>query len=82
MPRPNFVDIGEVLHDLDETHDGADDADRRRVAAGGFENGRNLFFDLGLIRKLELHNLAYLRGFRSVDREHQGLFEETDRGRS
>ena len=72
----DLVDVGEVLHDLDEAEDGADDADGRRVAAGGFEDGGDLFFDLGLVVELELHDLADLAGFGAVDGEHEGLFEE------
>ena len=72
----DLVDVGEVLHDLDEAEHGADDADGGGIAAGGFEDGGNLFFDLGFVVELELHDLADFAGLGAVDGEHEGLFEE------
>jgi len=72
----DLVDVGEVLHDLDESEDGADDADSGRVASGGLEDGGNLFFDLGFVVELELHDLADLCGFGAVDGEHESLSEK------
>ena len=72
----DLVDVGEVLHDLDEAEDGADDADGGRVAACGFEDCGDFFFDLGFVVELELHDLADLAGLGAVDGEHEGLLEE------
>ena len=69
----DLVDVGEVLHDLDEAEDGADDADGGRVAASGFEDGGDLFFDLGFVVEFELHDLADFGGLGAVDGEHEGL---------
>ena len=46
------------------------------VASGGFEDGGDLFFDLGFVGELELHDLADFGGLGAVDGEHEGLFEE------
>ena len=72
----DLVDVGEILHDLDEAEDGADDADGGGVAAGSFEDGGDFFFDLGFVVELELHDLADFAGLGAVDGEHEGLFEE------
>src|SRR5271156_2266890 len=72
----DLVDVGEVLHDLDESEDCADDADGGRVAACGFKDGRYFFFDLGFVVELELHDLADFGWLGAVDGEHKGLFKK------
>src|SRR5271155_2895820 len=44
-----FGGVVQVLHDLNEAEDGADDTDRGRESSGGLEDFGNVRFVLGLI---------------------------------
>jgi hypothetical protein len=66
----------EVLHDLNESDDGADDADGGGETAGGFEDGGDAGFDFADIIDLELHDAAQFGGLGAVDGEHEGLAKE------
>ena len=72
----NLVDVGEVLHDLNESKDCADDSDGGRIASGSLKHSRDFFFYLGFVVEFELHDLADLGWLGAVDGEHEGLFEE------
>ena len=66
----DFVDLVEVLHDLNQSEDRADDADGGGKASGRLEYLGNLLFVLGLVIEFEFHDLAELFGLGAVDRQH------------
>src|SRR6202049_4961597 len=56
----DFVDIGQVFHDLHEAEDGSDDADGGRVSAGSLKNLGFRFTPLLQQRNFQFHNAAEL----------------------
>ncbi len=54
----DFVDLIEMLHDLNEAEDGADDSDGWGKASGGFIDAGQLFFGFGAGVEFKLHDGA------------------------
>ena len=76
MPRPTSVDVVEMLHDLDESEHGAQNADGGRKAAGRLEDRGQPLLVFGDGVEADAHDLAQLRGLGAVDGQHEGLFQE------
>ena len=72
----NLVDFIQMLHDLDESEDGADDADGGAKTSGGFIDAGQLVFGFGGGVELQLHDGAQLGGFGAIDGEHEGAAHE------
>jgi len=72
----DFADVIEVLHDLNEAENGADDADCRREATSGFEHSGDVVLVFGLIVELEFHHFANFLWLGAVHSEHEGFFEK------
>ena len=65
----DLLDVFQVLHHLNQPHHGPDDADGRRVAAGGVPDlGFRLGFVLGQ-RDVDLHHFAQFGQVRAVHRQ-------------
>ncbi len=76
MPLPTSLMSCEMLHDLDEAEDRADDADGGGEAAGCFEDLGDALILLALVVELQLHHLAQVGGADAVDGQHQALLEK------
>ena len=76
MPRPDFVDLVEMLHHLNQSENGSDDADGGRESSGRLKYLRNLLFVLGLIVEFQFHDLAQFLGLGAVDRQHERFLQE------
>ena len=72
----NLIDFIEVLHDLDESEDGADDSDGWGEASGGFIDAGQLVFGFGAGVEFKLHDGAQLAGLGAIDGEHEGAAHE------
>ena len=73
---PSLSGCGQVLQHVHQAHDGADDADGRRVAAGVGEELRGLLVGRPLGVDLGLEDLAQLLGVGAVDGHLTPLREE------
>ena len=62
-----------MLHDLHQSENGSDDADRGREPTGRLKYLRNLLFVLRLVVEFQFHDLAQFLGFSAVDGQHQRL---------
>src|ERR1051326_1045907 len=73
---PHLLNIGEILHYLNQSQHGADDANRRRVTSRTLERlglvERMLFLDVDL----KVHHLTDLLEIGPVDGQVQGLTQE------
>src|SRR5580692_1606792 len=69
------VDVLQVLHDLDEAKDGADDADGGRKAGRGFKHFWNAGVFFAGVVQVQLHHFAQVFGVGAVDGELESVFE-------
>ena len=72
----HLLDVCEILHDLNQAHHRANDAHRRRVPAGAFEN-LGFFLPTGPADfHLELHHAANLLYVGAIDAQGKGFPQE------
>ena len=67
----DLVDLVEMLHDLDQSYDCANDSYRRGEAARRFEDLRDFFFQLRVVVESKLHDLPKLARLGSIHCHHQ-----------
>ena len=73
---PDFINVIQVLHHLDESENRADDADGGRKSSGSLENLGYAFLVLGLIIEFKLHHLAKFLRLGAIHGQHQGFAKE------